>query len=187
MNETKYIVLMLSVFFCSITFYVWKKHQENAIKSYYHGEIRTYLSYEDARSIAMEENKPLLLWFNGYACSSNRSYDYFLQEDPRISFKLNQQFVVAMLMVDDQTPLPTTEVREVSIGNLKKTINTVGNKNSWFQVSRFQNNTQPFFVAVSPNGEEEFVEFGYVREADRMNFLLGRALDKFEAYTGSHP
>jgi len=58
-------------------------------------------------------------------------------------------FIFVPLYVDDKTALREAEVEEVELGNRRNfTLKTIGHKNSYYQISRFENRKQPFFVVL---------------------------------------
>ena len=71
--------------------------------------------------------------------------------DPTVSSLINDKFILVSLYVDDKTPLP--EVLEVNEGGKLIRLRTIGDKWSFLQNHKFGANTQPFYVAVDPDGK----------------------------------
>ena len=65
--------------------------------------------------------------------------------------RLQQDFIVVALYVDDKTTLPESEwIESTYDGKQKKTI---GKINADFQITKFNNNAQPFYVILNENGD----------------------------------
>src|SRR3546814_11297001 len=71
--------------------------------------------------------------------------------DRRVLERLRNDFVLVQLYVDDKTALAPAE-QYVSDFSGKK-VNTIGKKWSDFQASRFNTNSQPYYVIVNHQGE----------------------------------
>jgi thiol:disulfide interchange protein DsbD len=83
--------------------------------------------------------------------------------NPEVLKRMKEQYIIASLYVDDKTTLPESE-QYVSPFSGKK-IKTLGNKNSDLQASKYNSNSQPYYVIldyneqvlVSPRGYNEDV------------------------------
>lgn len=110
-----------------------------------HG-IPVFYNYDQGRSYAMSQLKPILLDFTGYACANCRKMEEQVWINPRIRYLLSQEMVVISLHVDDRKELPEDE-RYFS-SHLGREINTYGQKWADFQVKYFKANAQPYYVMV---------------------------------------
>jgi len=115
-----------------------------------HG-LKGYFDYEQALDCAKEKNKPVFIDFTGHGCVNCREMEARVWSEPEVLERLQNDFIVASLYVDEKTTLPETEwyVSEYD-GKTKKSI---GNQNADLQITRFNNNAQPYYVIVNPNGE----------------------------------
>lgn len=133
-----------------------------------HG-IKGYFDYEQALACAREKNKPLFIDFTGHGCVNCREMEARVWSEPKVLEKLKNDFVMLALYVDEKTELPEEEWYTSEFdGKVKKTI---GKQNSDFQISRFNNNAQPYYVILNADGEllaepesynldvQEFVDF----------------------------
>ncbi len=129
--------------------------------------------YFEAIEIAKKENKPLLIDFTGYGCENCRKMEEFVWSEPDILPILQNDVVLASLYVDDKEALPEVEQTSIDMGNgQKKKIKTIGDKWSLFQQINFNNNSQPHYVMVTPNGEVINTPVsGYMSKEDFKNFL----------------
>ena len=108
-----------------------------------------FLSYEEGMAAARVQGKPVLVDFTGFGCVNCRKMEAAVWTDPRVADKLNNDYVLISLFVDDKTPL--TEPFEVTDGQgNQKTLRTVGAKWSYLQSHKFGANAQPFYVLLDP-------------------------------------
>ncbi|PRD50017.1 hypothetical protein C5749_19465, partial [Sphingobacterium gobiense] len=84
--------------------------------------------------------KPVLIDFTGWNCVNCRKMEANVWTDPKVAALLREGFVMVELFVDDRTELAPQE-QYVSEYSGKK-INTIGKKNSDFQASVFNSNSQ---------------------------------------------
>lgn len=134
-----------------------------------HG-LEGYFDYEQALACAREQNKPLFIDFTGHGCTNCREMEANVWADPEVLERLRNDFVVVALYVDDKTELPESEWYTSGYDNKVK--KTIGKQNADLQITRLNNNAQPFYVLV---GDDERVlawPFGYDKDVeDFVNFL----------------
>lgn len=129
--------------------------------------------YFKAIELAKKENKPVLIDFTGYGCENCRKMEEFVWSEPDILPILQNDVVLASLYVDDKEELPENEQTKIDMGNGQmKKIKTIGDKWSMFQQVNFNNNSQPHYVLVSPEGKVVNTPVsGYMPKEDFKNFL----------------
>ena len=129
--------------------------------------------YYKAIELAKKENKPVLIDFTGYGCENCRKMEEFVWSEPDILPILQNDVVLASLYVDDKEELPENEQTKIDMGNGQmKKIKTIGDKWSMFQQVNFNNNSQPHYVLVSPDGKVINTPVsGYMPKEDFKNFL----------------
>ena len=131
--------------------------------------IEGYFDYEEALAAAKKEGKPLLIDFTGHGCVNCRKMEENVWSDPQVLARLKNDFVMVALYIDERLELPESEWYTSSYdGKVKKTL---GKQNADFQITRFNNNAQPYYVILDhkeqllapPRGYETnipaFVEF----------------------------
>jgi thiol:disulfide interchange protein DsbD len=69
--------------------------------------------------------------------------------DPRVLERLRNNFVLVALYVDDKTELPENEWYTSTYDGKQKT--SIGKQNADFQITKFNNNAQPFYVILNQN------------------------------------
>ena len=147
--------------------------------SYFHNEKDGILGmhpehdYFKAVELAQKENKPILIDFTGYGCENCRKMEEFVWSEPDILPLLQNEVILASLYIDDKEILPENEQTSIDMGNgQKKKIKTIGDKWSMFQQINFNNNSQPHYVLVTPEGKVINTPVsGYMDKEDFKKFL----------------
>ena len=107
-----------------------------------------------AMADAKKQNKPLFIDFTGYACVNCRKNEEHVWPTPAIFEKLNRDYVVVSLYVDDKKVLPESEqVTITEASGATRKLKTVAEKWTYFQRRNFNNNSQPNYVLLSPEGK----------------------------------
>ncbi len=110
--------------------------------------------YEAGIELAQKVDKPILLDFTGYACVNCRKMEENVWPIDKVYEQLKEEYILVSLYVDDRTELPESEKIEVKRANgTARTLRSIGNKWAHFQAERFQINTQPYYVLLSPDGK----------------------------------
>jgi thiol:disulfide interchange protein len=108
--------------------------------------IPGYFDYEEALAAAKKEGKPLLIDFTGHGCVNCRKMEENVWSDPQVLARLKNDFVMVALYIDERLELPESEWYTSSYdGKVKKTL---GKQNADFQITRFNNNAQPYYVIL---------------------------------------
>ena len=136
-----------------------------------HG-LRGYFDYEQALECAREKNKPLFIDFTGHGCVNCREMEARVWSDPEVLERLSNDYVVVALYVDDKTQLEEEEWYTSSYDG--KTKKSIGKQNADFQIRRFNNNAQPFYVLLDHN--ENLLVEPKAYDLDISNFI--RFLDE---------
>lgn len=129
--------------------------------------------YFQAVEVAKKENKPILIDFTGYGCENCRKMEEFVWSQPDILPILQNEVVLASLYIDDKEELPENQQTKINIGEGQvKKIKTVGDRWSMFQQINFENNSQPHYVLVTPDGKVINPPVsGYMPKEDFKKFL----------------
>jgi cytochrome c biogenesis protein CcdA/thioredoxin-related protein len=138
-----------------------------------------YRDYDEAMAAAIDQNKPLLLDFTGWACVNCRKMEEQVWTDKRVSKILNEDVILVSLYVDDRTKLPEEEWRVEEYGGKEFHIRTIGKKWSYLQASQFDRNAQPFYVLLDHNGTQIGGSAGYDPDPDAFLEYINDALAKF--------
>ncbi len=139
-----------------------------------------YLGFEEGMAAAQAQGKPVLIDFTGYGCVNCRKMEAAVWTDPRVADKLNNQFVLVSLFVDDKTPLKEPFEVTDEQGNAK-TLRTVGAKWSYLQSHKFGANAQPFYVIVDPaTGKPLSGSRGYDEDINQYLEFLNNGLSRYK-------
>lgn len=147
--------------------------------SYFHEESDGILGmhpehdFYAALELAKKENKPVLIDFTGYGCENCRKMEEFVWSEADVLPTLQNEVILASLYVDDKEELPADQQTKIDMGGgQKKKIKTIGDRWSMFQQVNFENNSQPHYVLVTPDGEviNDPVS-GYMDKKDFKKFL----------------
>ncbi|SFI40933.1 protein-disulfide reductase DsbD family protein [Halpernia frigidisoli] len=147
--------------------------------SYFHDEKDGILGmhpendYFKAIELAKKENKPVLIDFTGYGCENCRKMEEFVWSQDDILPILQNDLVLASVYVDDKEELPLDQQIKIDMGNGQfKKVKTIGDKWSLFQQINFNNNSQPHYVLVTPDGKVINPPVsGYMSKDDFKKFL----------------
>lgn len=136
-----------------------------------------YFDYEQALSCAKSLNKPIFIDFTGHGCVNCREMEANVWSDPKVLKRLQDDYVVVALYVDDKTVLPEEEwVRSSYDGKLKKTI---GKIYADLQIHNFNINAQPYYVLLGHNGEILVKPRAYNLNVDAFVKFLDEGKEKF--------
>ncbi|TFF36386.1 protein-disulfide reductase DsbD family protein [Mucilaginibacter psychrotolerans] len=113
--------------------------------------LEAFYDYDQALQVAKAEGKPVLIDFTGWNCVNCRKMESTVWTNPEVLKRLRSKFIMAELYVDDKTELEKAE--QFTSAYSGKTIATIGGKWSDFQASKFNTNSQPFYVMVNSKGE----------------------------------
>ncbi|MFT5883595.1 MAG: thiol:disulfide interchange protein [Arcticibacterium sp.] len=138
------------------------------MKNLPHG-LQGFKDYDDALAYSAEVGKPVLIDFTGYACANCRKMEEFVWPKNEVLTRLQEDFVIASLYVDDKAELPREKHYVSSYDNETKT--TVGAKNMDLEITVFNNNAQPYYVVVDSKGNPLLDPLGYSTEEEFVNFL----------------
>ena len=141
-----------------------------------HG-IQGYFDYEQALACARQQNKPLFVDFVGHSCSNCKVMEQKVWSDPKVLQILKEKYVVVALYVDERTALPESEWVTSSVDGKVK--NTIGKRNADFQISRYNVNSQPFYVLLDNNGNQLTDPHGFNTNVDDFIDFLNKGIDRF--------
>jgi len=139
-----------------------------------------YLTYEEGMAAARAQGKPVFIDFTGYGCVNCRKMEAAVWTDARVADKLNNDYVLISLFVDDKTPLAEPYVVTDETGQTK-TLRTVGAKWSYLQSHKFGANAQPFYVLLDPQtGKPLSGSRAYDEDIDKYLEFLDKGLKNYQ-------
>lgn len=100
---------------------------------------------------SLDKQKPILLYFTGYNCVNCRKIEFSVLNNSLVLEELDENFVFTSLYIDDRTELKKSET--CIVDGKSKIAQTVGQLNMYIEISEFGISTQPYFVALDPDGK----------------------------------
>ncbi len=143
--------------------------------------LEGYFDLDQAIACAMELDKPLFVYFSGHACSNCKQMEARVWSDPSVLQRLREDYVIVTLYVDERNRLPEEEWYTSEFDNRVK--RTIGQQNLDYQITKFNTNTQPFFVLMDHNQEKLVPPYGYSLSIEGFREFLDSGTD---AYTGGN-
>jgi len=141
-----------------------------------HG-LKGYFDYDQAIACARQQNKPLFIDFTGHGCTNCREMEAVVWSDPEVLKRLQNDFVLVALYVDDKTALPESEWYTSKYDNKVK--KTIGKQNADLQITNLNNNAQPFYVLLGKDERVLVTPYGYDKSAEGFVKFLDGAKGKF--------
>ncbi|GAA0524253.1 protein-disulfide reductase DsbD family protein [Chitinophaga japonensis] len=137
--------------------------------------------YEKALALAREQNKPILVDFTGWACVNCRKMEENVWPKQEVKTLITEDYILVSLYVDDRQQLPEdAQFLFTTANGRKKEIKTIGDKFATMQTENFSNNSQPFYVLLSPDEKLLTRPVGYTPDAKAYANWLKCGLDAFE-------
>ncbi|NJM24815.1 MAG: DUF255 domain-containing protein, partial [Bacteroidia bacterium] len=141
-----------------------------------HG-LNGYFDYDQAIACARQQNKPLFIDFTGHGCTNCREMEARVWSDPQVLDRLRNDFVVVALYVDDKTELPEDQWYSSTFdGKVKRTI---GKQNADLQISKLNNNAQPYYILVGKDERVLVAPKAYDRSVDNFIAFLDAGKKKY--------
>jgi thiol:disulfide interchange protein DsbD len=141
-----------------------------------HG-LTGYYDLEQGLACARKLNKPVFLDIKGHACTNCKVMEKNVWSDPEVLKRLESEFVIVALYVDDNFELPESEwVTSSFDGKVKKTI---GRKNTDYQITRFGVNAQPFYAVLDLEGNTVGETIAFEPDVDDYIAFLDKGISAF--------
>jgi len=106
--------------------------------------IPAFEDYDKALAYARKVDKPLLVDFTGKACVNCRKMENMVWSDQTVKGMLTNDYILVSLYVDLRKDLDEPYISKTT----QKKIRTVGQKWADFQLERFQQQGQPYYVLL---------------------------------------
>lgn len=113
--------------------------------------LEGYFDLEEAKEYAAEVGKPIFLDFTGHGCVNCREMEARVWSDPAVKAKLENEFVICALYVDDKKQVAKEDWVITESG---KVLKTLGKINSNFALEQFGANAQPHYVILDAEGNQ---------------------------------
>ncbi|WP_314666077.1 protein-disulfide reductase DsbD family protein [Prevotella aurantiaca] len=146
----------------------------------HHQEVEPkYKDYEEGMRAAAQAGKPVLLDFTGFGCVNCRKMEGAVWTNAEVAEKLNNDYILISLYVDDKTPLKEPIKVKRSDGTIR-TLRTIGDKWSYLQESKFGYLAQPFYVTVDNQGNPLSGSFVYKEDIPGYLDFLNKGVENYK-------
>ncbi len=145
-----------------------------------------FKDFDAGLAYAKKMGKPIMIDFTGYACVNCRKMEEHVWPESNVYDFLKKDYVLISLYVDEKIELPEAEQKTLPTksGSTFKLRNT-GHKWQYFQTETFENNSQPYYVLISPDGKLLNKPVGYTPDSDEYASFLQCGLNRFKELNGS--
>ncbi len=147
--------------------------------------LNCFKDLNEGMAYAKEKNKPVMIDFTGHACVNCRKMEEQVWPNPKVYKYLDEDYVLISLYVDEKIALPEEEQQELyeKSGGAMRFRNT-GSKWQYLQTSYFNNNSQPWYVLLSPEGDLLTDPVGYTPDEGKYSAFLQCGLEAFQQMSG---
>ncbi|MFA5620019.1 MAG: cytochrome c biogenesis protein CcdA [Weeksellaceae bacterium] len=146
-------------------------------------QIPAFRDLQDAIDHAKIVNKPIMIDFTGHACANCRKVEELVWSDPKVKNMLIEDVVLVSLYVDERTDLPIEE--QIYSEALGRKLKTVGNKWTAFQIEKYQNNAQPYYIVVDTELNNYNENLGAIYNVDEYLNWLQTGVNNFHNAKGT--
>jgi thiol:disulfide interchange protein DsbD len=113
-----------------------------------------FFDFDEAVAAAKRSRMPVMVDFTGHACVNCRKMEANVWTEPQVHDRINGDYVLVQLYVDDKTDLAEKDKVTTATG---RELTTIGAKWSYLQTSKFGANSQPYYVLLDPATGEPLV------------------------------
>lgn len=140
--------------------------------------LQGFFDYKEALAYSKTVNKPVFIDFTGHGCVNCREMEQRVWSDPKIMSRLQNDYVLVALYVDDKTELP--EADWYTSGYDQKVKKSIGAQNADLQITKYGNNAQPHYCLVDATGKLLVAPTNYKLDVDAFAAFmdLGKAAYK---------
>ena len=139
-----------------------------------------YTDYDEGMRAAAAAGKPVLVDFTGFGCVNCRKMEASVWTDSRVADKLNKDYVLISLYVDDKTPLKQPVEVKMPDGT-SRTLRTIGDKWSYLEQTKFGYLAQPFYVPLDNAGKPLNGSFSFKEDVPAYLEFLDKGLENYHA------
>ncbi|MBV9962845.1 MAG: thioredoxin family protein [Parafilimonas sp.] len=140
--------------------------------------LKAYFDLNEGIAAAKILHKPIMLDFTGYSCANCRKMEAQVWSDPQVLKRINENFVLVSLYTDEPTELSADE----KYTNAKaEKIETVGERNLDYEITRFGINSQPLYMFIDANQNVlSEIKYGYDPNIEKFIHHLDEVKAKFD-------
>jgi len=113
--------------------------------------LNEWYDYDQAVELSKQLHRPILIDFTGWNCVNCREMEQTVLPKPEVLTRLQNNFVVLQMVIDDKTELPAAEQFKSTVTG--KNITTLGGKLLDMEIAKYNSNAQPYYVIINEKGE----------------------------------
>ncbi len=136
-----------------------------------------FYDLDEAIEYSKKVKKPILIDFTGHTCNNCRQVENAVWSNPKVKEKMNKDFVLVSLFVDERFPLD----KKIITSDGRK-LRTVGDKWLFLQDSLFGTQAQPYYVIVDDNLRLLTKPKSYDLNIDNYLKFLSEGLENYKKY-----
>lgn len=144
----------------------------------YGGTFREFDDYDEGMKYAQDNKLPVLVDFSGFACVNCRKMEGAVFDTGEVRDIVENGYVLIKLMVDDKAPL--AKPYEVEENGSPTLIETVGEKWSYLQRTKFGISSQPYYVILNNDGAPMMPARVYDENVDAFVRWLNEGAEKYQ-------
>lgn len=145
---------------------------------YESGKFVHYDDYNEGMAAAKKMGKPVFLDFSGYGCVNCRKMEAAVIDTDEIQKKIEENFVMITLMVDDKKDLEKPIVVQENGKEVK--LRTYGDLWSYLQRYKFGANSQPYYVVLDNEGNMLSGPAYYDENISKFDNFLQKGIDGYK-------
>ena len=138
--------------------------------------LEGFFDLEEAKAYAAQVGKPIFLDFTGHGCVNCREMEARVWSDPAVKAKLESDFVICALYVDDKMQVAKEDWVTLENG---KVLKTLGKINSNFALEAFGANAQPHYVILDESGKQLGEARGYNLDVAAFVEWMNAGIDEY--------
>jgi thiol:disulfide interchange protein DsbD len=142
-----------------------------------HG-LQGYFDYDEALEASKREGKPIFVDFTGHGCVNCREMEANVWSDPEVLKRLQEDFIIVALYVDDKKKLPEDQWYVSEYDGKKK--KTIGKQNADLQIRKYNVNAQPYYVLLDENGNDLTEPTAYDLDVSKFVKFLDEGKENFK-------
>lgn len=141
-------------------------------------DLNCFHDYDEGIAYAKSQGKPVMIDFTGWSCVNCRKMEDNVWSDAKVLKKISDDYVLISLYVDDKELLPA-EKQFTSAFSGKK-IKTTGNRWSELQATKYETNSQPYYVLLDNNNHILAKPRGYTPDINTYVKFLDEGLCRYK-------
>lgn len=140
--------------------------------------LNGFFDYEEGMAYAKKVGKPVFIDFTGHGCVNCRKMEENVWADEQVQKRLNEDYVLISLYVDERTTLPESEWYTSEYDERVK--KTLGAQNADLQITKFNSNAQPHYFILDTEENILTEPFEYDPDIPKFVKFLDKGLEVFE-------